>query len=118
MIEAAHRSCRVPWRRARPVPPTRELGEMLDSLYPEGNNACMPPGSKLALAIRHVHFENWGTLEDVLLERGFAIRYVDAGRESLHGLDPGAADLLICLGGPIAVTDDGAFGDWLTAAGL
>jgi hypothetical protein len=27
-------------------------------------------GRRLALAIRHVHYENCGTLEDVLLERG------------------------------------------------
>ena len=64
-----------------------------------------PPGPRLALAIRHLHFENCGTLEDVLLERGFAIRYVDAWRESLAELDPGEPDLLISLGGPIAMSD-------------
>jgi GMP synthase (glutamine-hydrolysing) len=64
------------------------------------------PLPKLALAIRHVHFENCGTLEDVLLERGFAIRYVDAWRESLRDLDFGEPDLLISLGGPITVTED------------
>jgi hypothetical protein len=41
----------------------------------------------------------------VLLERGFAIRYVDAWRESpgelsLRDLDPSEPDLLISLGGP------------------
>jgi GMP synthase (glutamine-hydrolysing) len=63
---------------------------------------------KLALAIRHVHFENGGTLEDVLLERGFVIRYVDAWRESLRELDPSEPDLLISLGGPIAMSDEDA----------
>jgi len=84
---------------------TRDMAELLDSLYPIGNNACMPPGSKLALAIRHVHFENCGTLEDVLLERGYTICYVDAGRQCLQDLDLYAADLLISLGGPISVTE-------------
>ena len=87
------------------IPATRDMGELLDSLYPSGNNARMPPGSKLALAIRHVHFENCGTLEDVLLERGFTIRYVDAGHHCLQDIDLYAADLLISLGGPIAATN-------------
>jgi GMP synthase (glutamine-hydrolysing) len=62
-----------------------------------------PPVPKLAVALRHGHFENCGTLEDVLLERGFAIRYVDAWREPLRALDPSEPDLLISLGGPIAM---------------
>jgi hypothetical protein len=33
-------------------------------------------GKKLALAVRHVHFEDCGTLEDVLVERGFTVRYL------------------------------------------
>ena len=66
----------------------------------------MPPDSRLALAIRHVHFENCGTLEDVLRTRGFTVRYVEAGQESLQDLDLSAADLLISLGGPIAAHED------------
>jgi GMP synthase (glutamine-hydrolysing) len=53
-----------------------------------------------------VHFENCGTPEDVLRARGFTVRYVEAGQESLQDLDLSAADLLISLGGPIAAHDD------------
>ncbi|MGC2423142.1 MAG: glutamine amidotransferase [Nitrospirota bacterium] len=58
---------------------------------------------KKALAIRHVHFEDCGTLGDVLRERGFEIAYVEAGLQDLKGIDPGVPDLLIGLGGPISV---------------
>jgi GMP synthase (glutamine-hydrolysing) len=59
-------------------------------------------GRKLALAIRHVHYENCGTLEDVLHERGFGVRYVEAGLEPLNDIGLSAVDILISLGGPIA----------------
>ena len=59
----------------------------------------------LALAIRHVEFEDCGTLTDVLQARGFEIRYVDAGRDDLAGVDAVAPELLIGLGGPASVYD-------------
>jgi hypothetical protein len=62
-------------------------------------------GKKLALAVRHVHFEDCGTLEDVLVERGFTVRYLEAGRDALSDIDASKADLLISLGGPVAVYD-------------
>ena len=58
---------------------------------------------KKALAIRHVHFEDCGTLGDVLKSRGFDIEYVEAGLADLKGIDPVAPDLLIGLGAPISV---------------
>jgi GMP synthase (glutamine-hydrolysing) len=58
---------------------------------------------KKALAIRHVYFEDCGTLADVLQSRGFEISYVEAGLQDLKGIDPEAPDLLIGLGGPISV---------------
>lgn len=60
---------------------------------------------KLALAVRHVHFEDCGSLTEVLLERNFAIRYLEAGRHPLADVDVAAADLVIGLGGPVAVYD-------------
>jgi GMP synthase (glutamine-hydrolysing) len=60
---------------------------------------------KLAIAVRHVHFEDCGSLTEVLLERNYAIRYIDVGRHPLADIDVGAADLLIGLGGPVAVYD-------------
>ena len=58
---------------------------------------------KKALAIRHVHFEDCGTLGDVLRERGFEIEYAEAGLTGLNAIDVLSPDLLIGLGGPISV---------------
>ena len=59
--------------------------------------------SRLALALRHVHFEDCGTLAEVLRERGFEIRYVEAGRQNLRDLDVTTPELVIGLGGPVSV---------------
>jgi GMP synthase (glutamine-hydrolysing) len=54
-----------------------------------------------AIAIRHVAFEDAGTLEGVLQERGVGLRYLEAG---VDDLSPAAeADLLLVLGGPIGI---------------
>jgi len=58
---------------------------------------------KTALAIRHVHFEDLGTLEAVLVGAGYDVRYHDVGADDLDGLDALAPDLLVMLGGPIGV---------------
>ncbi len=58
---------------------------------------------RLALAIQHVHFEDCGTLGDVLRARGFEIRYVRPWREDLRELNGATADLVIGLGGPVSV---------------
>lgn len=59
-----------------------------------------------ALAIRHVHFEDLGTLELSLRDAGYQIRYADAGLSDLPSFDALAADLLIVLGGPIGAYED------------
>lgn len=64
---------------------------------------------KTALAIRHVAFEDMGSLEQVLIKRGVALRYVEAGVASLAALDPTEADLLVILGGPIGANDEAAY---------
>ncbi|HKT71295.1 MAG TPA: glutamine amidotransferase [Steroidobacteraceae bacterium] len=64
---------------------------------------------RLALAIRHVHFEDCGTLADALTERGYRIRYIDAGRDTLQEVDADTPDLLVGLGGPVGVYDVGAY---------
>ncbi len=63
------------------------------------------PARKLALAIRHVHFEDCGTLAEAVAARGFEIRYVNPAHDDLRALDAGSPDLLVGLGGPVSVYD-------------
>lgn len=61
--------------------------------------------SRKVVAIRHVPFEDLGTFEQPLRERGFDINYVDAGLNKIGDETIYDADLLIVLGGPIGVND-------------
>lgn len=54
-----------------------------------------------AIAIRHVAFEDAGTLEEVLKDRGIALDYLEAGVDDLSPAKE--ADLLVVLGGPIGI---------------
>jgi GMP synthase (glutamine-hydrolysing) len=54
-----------------------------------------------AIAIRHVAFEDAGTLADVLAERGMSLTYLEAGVDDLSPAKD--ADLLVVLGGPIGI---------------
>jgi GMP synthase (glutamine-hydrolysing) len=56
---------------------------------------------KHAVAIRHVAFEDAGTLAPVLRERGIDLRYLEAGVDDLTPAKD--ADLLVVLGGPIGI---------------
>ena len=58
---------------------------------------------KNAIAIRHVAFEDAGTLEPILAERGIELRYLEAGIDDLSPAKD--ADLLLVLGGPIGITE-------------
>ncbi len=62
-----------------------------------------------AIAIRHLHFEDLGTLEPLLQSRGYAVRYVDAPTEDLRAPHIADADLLVVLGGPIGAFDEDAY---------
>lgn len=68
----------------------------------------MTATTRTATVIRHVHFEDLGSIAPVLEARGYHIRYLQAGTDPLDTLDPLAPDLLVVLGGPIGVyeTDD------------
>jgi GMP synthase (glutamine-hydrolysing) len=59
------------------------------------------------VAIRHVAFEDLGTLEPTLRDRGAAIRYLEAGVDDLSAAAD--ADLLVILGGPIGVYEDDVY---------
>lgn len=52
------------------------------------------------LAVRHVGFEDLGTLAAVLRQRGAEITYREAA-DGFDGIDPAAPDLIVILGGPI-----------------
>jgi GMP synthase (glutamine-hydrolysing) len=55
------------------------------------------------VALRHIAFEDVGTIANLLTRRGLAIEYVDAGVDDLLAIEAAAPDLLIVLGGPIGV---------------
>lgn len=61
---------------------------------------------KSALAIRHVAFEDVGSLAGVLAARGIELRYAEAGVDDLAAVDAGAPDLLVVLGGPIGAYEE------------
>lgn len=67
---------------------------------------------KTALALRHVHFEDLGTLEPLLQARGYQVRYLDPAVDAL-GAEAAAeahvADLLIVLGGPLGAGDEALY---------
>ncbi|WNL46181.1 glutamine amidotransferase [Dyella sp. BiH032] len=59
--------------------------------------------TRTALAIRHVAFEDLGLLAPLLAERGYDVRYAEAGVDAIGAADVTAVDLLVVLGGPIGV---------------
>lgn len=64
---------------------------------------------KTALAIRHLHFEDLGTLEPLLRQRGFEVRYLESPTAELAKEDADAADLVVVLGGPIGAFDEATY---------
>jgi len=64
---------------------------------------------KKALALRHVSFENLGQLEPLLKKRGFEVSYFEVGVDSFSDISPLDAELVVVLGGPIAVYDMAAY---------
>jgi GMP synthase (glutamine-hydrolysing) len=66
------------------------------------------------LAVRHLAFENLGSFDAVLAERGFDIAYLDAGVQPTDAATLLEPDLLVVLGGPIGVNDVAVY-PWLQA---
>ncbi len=60
---------------------------------------------KTALAIRHLHFEDLGILENLLFVRDYRVRYWDIAIEPTPPVPVNEVDLLIVLGGPIGAND-------------
>lgn len=65
-----------------------------------------PAPGKTLLALRHVHFEDLGTLAPYFEQRGYRIDYVDAPLADLRAIDVLAPDMVVVLGGPIGAFDD------------
>jgi len=60
---------------------------------------------KSATVIRHIAFEDLGTLEIALEKQGYTIKYLEAGVDDLTNIAP-TEDMLIILGGPIGAYDE------------
>lgn len=66
-------------------------------------------GMKHGLVVRHVAFEDLGTLAAILARRGIAPRLLDAGVDPIDPAEVEHTDLLIVLGGPIGVYEVKAY---------
>ena len=64
---------------------------------------------KTCLVLRHVAFEDLGTLAAILAHRGIVPRYLDAGVDVIDPAEIAHTDLLIVLGGPIGVYEVKAY---------
>ena len=64
---------------------------------------------KTCLVLRHVQFEDLGTLASILAQRGFEPRYEEAGVGEIDGPQVEDSDLLVVLGGPIGVYEQEAY---------
>ncbi len=61
---------------------------------------------KNATVIRHLAFEDLGSLAEALNQQDYAIKYLEAGLDNLASIDPLTTDLVVILGGPIGAYDD------------
>ncbi len=61
---------------------------------------------KNATVIRHLAFEDLGSLAEALNQQDYAIKYLEAGVDNLASIDPLTTDLVVILGGPIGAYDD------------
>ena len=61
---------------------------------------------KNATVIRHLAFEDLGSLAEALIQQDYALTYVEAGLDSLADIQPLTVDLMVILGGPIGAYDE------------
>jgi len=64
---------------------------------------------KCAVALRHVAFEDLDALAAPLAARGYEVAYRCAAVDDLAAPELGSADLLVVLGGPIGVYEEGDY---------
>jgi GMP synthase (glutamine-hydrolysing) len=65
--------------------------------------------SRYVNVIRHLAFEDLGSFAAIFEQRGYAIRYFEAGVDDLDDASLAGNDLLVVLGGPISVNDGELF---------
>ena len=53
--------------------------------------------AKKVIAIRHVLYEDLGSFEGVLINRGYEIQYVDAGIDDLKHINENSIDVLFIV---------------------
>ena len=70
--------------------------------------------TKKAVAIRHLMFEDLGIIGPLLADRGYHVRYLDAGIDTIDTDTLADADLVVVLGGPIGANDSDRY-PFLTA---
>lgn len=64
---------------------------------------------KTLIALRHVPFEDLGTLAPIAERLGYQITYYEVGVDDLTVLKNQSMDLLVVLGGPIGAYDEGMY---------
>lgn len=64
---------------------------------------------RTAIALRHVHFEDLGLIDPVLVHHGYRVRYLTPGIDPVEIQQLVDADLVIVLGGPIGVYQTEAY---------
>jgi GMP synthase (glutamine-hydrolysing) len=69
------------------------------------NNISMQKHSRRALVLSHLSFEDIGSLDVPLRERGFDIETVDVATACFPLQQAESCDLLVVLGGPIGAYD-------------
>jgi GMP synthase (glutamine-hydrolysing) len=65
--------------------------------------------AKTCLAVRHVAFEDLGLLGPLLAERGYGVRWLEAGVDPIGETIFVEPDLVVVLGGPIGVYEADAY---------
>lgn len=61
---------------------------------------------KTVTVIRHLAFEDLGSLADALKQQDYVIKYVEAGLDSISEIQPLFPDLVVILGGPIGAYEE------------
>lgn len=61
---------------------------------------------KTATVIRHLAFEDLGSLTDALKHQNYVINYIEAGLDSISEIQPLSPDLVVILGGPIGAYEE------------